>query len=94
MPITRLNEFQAAPAQATALRDFLRSIIARIIDAPGCRSCELLVQQDDPARFAIIEVWESVAAHQASVARIPPELMQQAFALFAVPARGAYYQQV
>ena len=94
MAITRINEFQAKPDRATALRDFLRSVIARIIDAPGCRSCELLVQHDDPTRLAIIEVWDSVAAHQASVSRIPPGLLQQAQTLFAVPARGAYYDPV
>src|SRR6266705_2590912 len=94
MEITRINEFQAKPDQAAALRDFLRSVIARIIDAPGCRSCELLVQHDDPTRLAIIEVWDSVEAHQASVSRIPPGLLQQAQTLFAVPARGAYYDPV
>ena len=72
MAITRINEFQAKPDRAAALCDFLRSVIARIIDAPGCRSCELLVQHDDPTRLAIIEVWGSVEAHQASASRIPP----------------------
>ncbi len=94
MPITRINEFQAKPDKAAALRDFLRSVIARIIDAPGCRSCELLVQRDDRTRLAIIEVWDSVEAHQSSVSRIPPDLLQQAQTLFAVPARGAYYDPV
>ncbi len=94
MAITRINEFQAKPDRAPALRDFLRSVIARIIDAPGCRSCELLVQRDDPTRLAILEVWDSVEAHQASVSRIPPSLLQQAQTLFAMPARGAYYDPV
>ena len=92
MAITRINEFQSKPDKAAALRDFLRSVIARIIDAPGCQSCELLAQRDDPTRLAIIEVWDSVEAHQASVSRIPPGLLQQAQTLFAVPARGAYYE--
>jgi quinol monooxygenase YgiN len=94
MAITRINEFQSKPDKAPALRDFLRWVIARILAAPGCRSCELLVQHDDPTRLAIIEVWDSVEAHQASVSRIPPSLLQQAQALFAVPARGAYYHPV
>ena len=94
MTITRINEFQAHPDRVTALRDFLRSVIALILEAPGCRSCELLRQHDDPTRFAIIEVWDSIDAHQASVSRIPPALMQQAQTLFAAPARGAYYDPV
>ena len=92
--ITRINEFQAKPDKAAALRDFLRSVIPRIIDAPGCRSCELLVQRDDATRLAIIEVWDSVEAHQASVSRIPPGLLQQAQTLFAAPVQGAYYHRV
>src|SRR5947207_11182069 len=94
MAITRINEFQSKPDKAAALRDFLRSVIARIIDAPGCQSCELLVQSDDPTRLAIIEVWDSVEAHQASVSRIPPSLLQQAQTLFTVTARVAYYDPV
>jgi quinol monooxygenase YgiN len=94
MPITRINEFQAAPDKAPALRDFLGSVIALILDAPGCRSCELLGHHDDAARFAIIEVWDSIDAHQASMSRIPPSLLQEAQTLFAEPARGAYYDAI
>lgn len=94
MAITRINEFQAPPDKAPALRDFLRSVIALVLDAPGCRSCDLLRHHDDPTRFAIIEVWDSIDAHQASVSRIPPALLQQAQTLFAGPAQGAYYDPV
>ena len=94
MAITRINEFQAAPDEATALRDFLTSVIALILDAPGCRSCELLRHHDDPTRFAIIEVWDSIDAHQASASRIPPALLQQAKTLLGGPAQDAYYDPV
>lgn len=94
MSITRINEFQAPNDKGPALREFLRSIIALIRDAPGCRSCELLSHHDDPTRFAIVEVWDSIAAHQASVSRIPPALLQQAQRLFAAPPQGAYYDPV
>jgi quinol monooxygenase YgiN len=69
-------------------------VIALIVDAPGCCSCTLLRHHDDATRFAIIEVWDSIDAHQASVSRIPPALLQKAQALFAGPARGAYYDPV
>lgn len=94
MAITRINEFQAPPEKASELRDFLRSVIALILDAPGCHSCQLLSHHDDPMRFAIIEVWDGIDAHKAAASRIPRELMQQAQALFAQPARGAYYDPV
>lgn len=94
MTVTRINHFQAPPDKGPALREFLLSVIALILDAPGCRSCELLSQHDDPTRFAIIEVWDNIAAHQASVSRIPPALMQRAQTLFATPAHGAYFDSV
>ena len=94
MAITRINEGQAHPDEATALGDVLRSVIARILDAPGCRSCERLVQHDDPTRGALVEVWDRVAAHQASVSRIPPDLLQQAQSSVAVLVRGAHYHRV
>ena len=61
MAITRINRFRAKPDSAAAVNDFLRSVIARIVDAPGCRSCELFVQRDDLTRLTIIEVWDSLA---------------------------------
>src|SRR3989442_643711 len=94
MAITRVNQFQAKPDKTAAPRDFLRSVIAVVTYAPGCRSCELLRHHDDATRFAIIEVWDSVDAHQASVSRIPPALLQQAQTLLAGPAQGAYYHLV
>jgi len=92
MAITRINEFQAHPDHTDALRDFLRSVIVLVLDAPGCHSCDLLRHHEDPTRFVIVEVWDSIEAHQASVALIPPALLQQAQTLFAAPARGAYYE--
>src|SRR5207244_12609731 len=66
MPITRINEFQAKPDKSAALREFLSSVIARIIDAPVCRSCELLVPPDDSTRLAIMVVSDGLVAYQAS----------------------------
>jgi len=94
MAVTRINEFKAPPDKAAALSDFLSSVIALILDAPGCRSCELLRHHEDATRLAIIEVWDTIEAHQASVARIPPGLLSQAQKLLAEPVRGAYYDAV
>lgn len=90
--ITRINTFEARPGRGGELRDFLASVIDSIIGAAGCRSVELLVGRDDPLRLAIVETWDSVEAHQAAAARIPPEMMQKATTLFASPPAGAYYE--
>jgi quinol monooxygenase YgiN len=94
MPITRLNEFRALPDKGADLRAFLQSIIGLIEDAPGCISVTLLANTDDPARFAIVEEWRDVEAHQASVTRIPPGKIAEVQALIAEPPKGAYYQAI
>jgi quinol monooxygenase YgiN len=94
MAITRINTFEAKSGHSTELRDFLASIIDRISGAPGCRSVELLVTHDDPARLAIIETWDSVDAHQAAASRIPSDMMQKAMSLFASRPAGAYYDSL
>jgi quinol monooxygenase YgiN len=91
MPITRINTFEAKAGQGAELREFLGSVIDQIVGAPGCRSVELLVNHDDPGRLAIVEIWDTVEAHQAAASRIPPELMKTAMTLFASAPVGAYY---
>lgn len=73
MSTTRINTFHAKDGMANNLREFLISIIPIIEQSQGCESCRLLQGQDDANEFVVIEVWASVAAHQASVKNIPPE---------------------
>ena len=94
MAITRINQFEAKPGRGGDLREFLASVISTIRACDGCLSCELLESIDHPERLAIIEVWDSVSAHQAAAKAIPPAMMQQAMALFAGPPAGAYYRPV
>jgi quinol monooxygenase YgiN len=93
MAIVRINEFTAAPNQAAGLRHFLSSVIATVTAAPGCLGCELLIAHEDPTRLAIIETWESIAAHQAAATRIPPEKMAEVKALLGEAPRGRYYDR-
>ena len=91
MSVTRINEFQAKDGQHETLRAFLTSIISMVESSAGCRSCQLLRHNDDPARLVIIEVWDSVEAHQASVKHIPLGTIEKAITMFAGPPKGAYY---
>jgi heme oxygenase (mycobilin-producing) len=93
MAITRINEFVAAPGQALALREFLTSVVTVIEEAPGCLGCEMLVGHEDDARLAIVETWESVAAHQAAATRIPPDKLAEIRPLLAEPPKGRYYEK-
>ena len=94
MSVTRVGEFQARAGQAEALRAQIHAFVPLIQASPGCQSCLALQSQDDPARFVIIEVWDSVEAHQASVQRIPQRLLNDTIRLLAGPPRGGYYGTV
>lgn len=94
MSVTRINLFRANPGDGEALRSHLASFIPSIRQLPGCISCQMLEQWEEPTRIAIIEVWESVEAHKASVAAIPPESVERAVQLLAGPVEGGYYTTV
>ncbi len=93
MSITRISEFQAKDGQAQGLREFLNSIVPTIEASEGCLSCRLLQDQDDERRFVVIELWDSIEAHKASVKEIPPEQLEQIMQLLASPPQGRYYAE-
>lgn len=91
MAVIRINQFEAKAGAEARLHDFLGSVIDLIRHSPGCMSCRLLRSSDNPACLAIIEEWDSIAAHQQAARSIPPAKMAEAMALFARPASGMYY---
>jgi len=92
MTITRINEFQAKEGQEEALKDHLVSFQTMIESSEGNVSCQMLQQDDEPAHFVVIEVWDSVDTHQASTQNIPPEAIEKAMQMLAGPAKGSYYR--
>ena len=91
MSISRIGETQAKPESIKALRDFLISIMPGIQSSQGCESVTLYQSQDDPTRFTMIEVWDSIESHRASVKNIPPEMLAEIRSLLASPPSGSYY---
>ena len=94
MTIHRIGETQARPETTEALRDFLLSISPLIKASEGCQSVTLYQSHDDPTKFTMIEVWDSIESHQASVKNIPPELLAQIRPLLASAPRGGYFELV
>lgn len=102
MTITRIGEFQANPdlTEATStgsvqrLRDFLISIMPIIKSSQGCESVTLYQSHADPTKFTMIEAWDSIESHQASVKNIPPEMLTQIRPLLASAPSGGYYDLV
>ena len=92
MSITRINEFQAREGEGDSLRELIRSFVPLIETSQGCHSCQLLQNQEDPTQIVVIEVWDSIEAHQASADNITPGTMEAATRLLAGPPRGGYYR--
>ena len=90
MTIYRIGETQAKPEMADALRDLLLSIMPGIKSSAGCESVTLYQSHDDPSKFTMIEVWDSIESHQASVKQIPSEKLAEIRPLLASAPPGSY----
>ena len=94
MSISRIGEFQAKPEFTETLRDFLLSIVPIIKSSQGCESVTLYQSHENPTKFTMIEVWDSIESHQASVKNIPPEMLGEIRPLLASAPSGSYYDLV
>ena len=91
MSLTRIGEVRAKPELTEALRNFLISILPIIKSSQGCASVTLYQSHDDPARFIITEIWDSIESHRASVKNIPPEKLTEIRQLLTNAPSGSYY---
>jgi quinol monooxygenase YgiN len=94
MSISRIGEVQAKPELTNELREFLISIMPGIKASAGCESVQLYQSEDDPSRFLMIEVWDSVESHQASVQNIPSEKLGEIGPLLATSPSGSYFKLI
>jgi quinol monooxygenase YgiN len=94
MSIARIGETQAKPETIDALRDFLLSIMPGIKSSQGCESVMLYQSQEEPTRFTMIEVWNRIESHKASVKNIPSEMLAEIRRLLATAPSGSYYNFV
>jgi len=94
MAVARIGETQAKPKTTEALREFLISIMPGIKSSRGCESITLYQSQDDPAKFTMIEIWDSIESHQASVKNISPEMLAEIRLLLASAPSGSYYDLI
>ena len=94
MSIARIGEVQAKEGLTKDLRDFLISIMPGIKESAGCESVQLYQNEEDPSKFMMIEVWNSVESHQASVKNIPPEKLGEIRPLLATSPSGSYFKLI
>ena len=94
MSITRIGEFQANPESSETLRNLLLSIMPIIKLSHGCASVMLYQSHDDPTKFIMIEIWDSVESHRASVKSIPLEKLTEIKSLLASAPNGGYFDLI
>lgn len=94
MAVARIGEVQAKPESTEELREFLVSIMPGIKDSFGCETVHLYQSEEDPSKFMMIEVWDSVESHQASVKNIPPEKLGEIRPLLATSPSGSYFKLI
>jgi len=94
MSVSRIGEFTGKPAQIDELKDFLLSIMPIMKSSQGCESVYLYQSQEDPTRFTMIETWDNIESHQASVKNIPSEKLAEIRPLLASTPTGSYYEIV
>ncbi len=92
MSVTRINEFLAQEGQGETLRKLIQSFQADIEASQGCHSCKVLQSKQNADSVVVIEIWDSVEDHEASVKNIPVEALQAAMKLLAAPPKGEYFQ--
>jgi heme oxygenase (mycobilin-producing) len=94
MTVYRIGEVHAKEETIESLRDFMISIMPLIKGSQGCLSCQFYQDQENPARFIMVEVWESAEAHQASVKNIPPEKLSEIRPLLGAAPGGGYFSKI
>ena len=65
-----------------------------IQSSEGCETVQLYQSQDDPSKFMMIEVWDSIESHQASVKNIPAEKLGEIRRLLATSPSGSYFKLI
>ena len=94
MSISRIGEIQAKEGLQEELREFLISIMPGIQSSEGCETVQLYQSQDDPSKFMMIEVWDSIESHQASVKDIRAEKLGEIRLLLATSPSGSYFKRI
>ncbi|MFT3895936.1 MAG: antibiotic biosynthesis monooxygenase [Anaerolineales bacterium] len=91
MSIARIGETQAKPESIEELRKFWLSIMPGIKATKGCEFVTLYQSQEDPTRFTMIEIWDSVESHKAAVMDISPDDIAKVRTMLASAPSGSYF---
>ena len=91
MSVTRINKFPTKEGQAGKVREILLSLDSVFVSSAGYESHRVLLGMDDPNQVVVIEVWESIEAHQAATQKIPVHAFEWVMSLLNGRPSGEYY---
>jgi len=92
MSITRINEFQAKEGQGDKVRELLNSYAPVLRSSDGFHSRQVLQNISNPTRIVVIEVWDTIHAHQTAAKKITVNAFERTMMLLASPPKGEYYR--
>lgn len=91
MSIIRMSEFRAQKTKIAELQEFFNALAPHMVKLPGCESVQLVQRQDDPTKFILVELWDSIESHKASTKDIPADLIAKILPMLAGIPSGSYY---
>jgi quinol monooxygenase YgiN len=93
--VIRMGELKAKAGKADALLEFIaRVIVPSVKSSEGNLGCQVMQHLEDPARFFILETWDSVESHKASAKNIPRESIAEIMPLLDDSPQGGYFKEL
>jgi len=95
MPITATLEFTVRPERLEGAEEFILNLLTATRAFPGCLGIDVLRDLTDPARYLLVERWESVADDDAYRAwRATPEGASGLVDLITGPRKVAHLERL
>ena len=92
MTIARVSELIAQKGREDELRDFIEVVVRPHVQrSPGSVACLAFRNRENPAKFLIIEEWDSPEAQRAALLATPPEQVRHLRILLASGGSAALY---
>jgi quinol monooxygenase YgiN len=77
MTIARVSEMIAQKGREDELRDFIDVVVRPTVErSSGAVTCRVFRNREDPAKFLVIEEWESPEAQRGAQLATPPDQMR------------------
>ena len=95
MSVTILLELHSKPENLEQLKSIFQEILPDTRAYDGCQGLELIVNQDDPNHFIVIEKWNSRQHYETYFAwRVETGVVDKLAALSSQPPSIRYYDQI